>query len=291
MSQPGWYPDPAGQPGQFRYWDGSQWSHQTSPSPQAPPPGAEAFAPVQGRSGGAGRLVVVAALLLVMGLIAWLVIRGLGGDGGGAAEDTNSSTPTVSSWDESSTPSPTPSEPEESNASMVNCPEGSSSGEGEFRDGRIHSGKLSAPSTGWDLRRYNIKWIHNAQTEFREITLEWINMSQVGMVKKSDGFTDPKRAAHMLMSCFATSFAYRGYSGRKDLEKTDQQVSGRPGYLMRSEIYVNDMGDIKGDGVEIVVVDTGEPESLSVWVGTYTLGMSDIQTTIETTRKGLKVEG
>ncbi|WP_084635077.1 DUF2510 domain-containing protein [Propionicicella superfundia] len=26
MSQPGWYPDPGGAPGQFRYWDGTTWS-------------------------------------------------------------------------------------------------------------------------------------------------------------------------------------------------------------------------------------------------------------------------
>jgi hypothetical protein len=34
----GWYPDPGGIPGLFRYWDGKAWSAATSPNPSAPPP-------------------------------------------------------------------------------------------------------------------------------------------------------------------------------------------------------------------------------------------------------------
>ena len=35
---PGWYPDPAGVPGRFRYWDGSQWSTVTTDDPRQLPP-------------------------------------------------------------------------------------------------------------------------------------------------------------------------------------------------------------------------------------------------------------
>ncbi|HKH55455.1 MAG TPA: DUF2510 domain-containing protein [Propionibacteriaceae bacterium] len=34
----GWYPDPGGGQGLFRYWDGKAWSAATSPNPAAPPP-------------------------------------------------------------------------------------------------------------------------------------------------------------------------------------------------------------------------------------------------------------
>jgi hypothetical protein len=34
----GWYPDPGGGQGLFRYWDGKSWSAATSPNPGAPPP-------------------------------------------------------------------------------------------------------------------------------------------------------------------------------------------------------------------------------------------------------------
>ena len=38
MAQQGWYPDPGGQPGMFRYWDGQQWSQALSPTPLPGPP-------------------------------------------------------------------------------------------------------------------------------------------------------------------------------------------------------------------------------------------------------------
>lgn len=39
MASPGWYPDPAGQPGAFRFWDGGAWSAELSDTPYAPAPG------------------------------------------------------------------------------------------------------------------------------------------------------------------------------------------------------------------------------------------------------------
>jgi hypothetical protein len=36
--RPGWYPDPAGATGLYRWWDGSSWAEVTSDSVQAPPP-------------------------------------------------------------------------------------------------------------------------------------------------------------------------------------------------------------------------------------------------------------
>lgn len=37
MATPGWYPDPAGRPGAFRYWDGETWGEHTSDDPFAAP--------------------------------------------------------------------------------------------------------------------------------------------------------------------------------------------------------------------------------------------------------------
>ena len=39
-SGPGWYPDPGGQPGLFRYWDGRAWSATTTTNPYVGPPTA-----------------------------------------------------------------------------------------------------------------------------------------------------------------------------------------------------------------------------------------------------------
>ncbi|HEY5821514.1 MAG TPA: DUF2510 domain-containing protein [Propionibacteriaceae bacterium] len=44
----GWFPDPGGGQGLYRYWDGKAWSAATSPNPSAPPP-------AQGLVGGASQ--------------------------------------------------------------------------------------------------------------------------------------------------------------------------------------------------------------------------------------------
>jgi len=38
MAERGWYADPGGSPGMYRYWDGAAWSEALSPTPMAPPP-------------------------------------------------------------------------------------------------------------------------------------------------------------------------------------------------------------------------------------------------------------
>src|SRR5215207_972628 len=38
MADAGWYPDPAGVPGRYRYWDGARWSSFTTDDPRRPGP-------------------------------------------------------------------------------------------------------------------------------------------------------------------------------------------------------------------------------------------------------------
>ncbi|MBS43708.1 MAG: hypothetical protein CMH83_11225 [Nocardioides sp.] len=45
MATPGWYPDPAGQPGAFRFWDGSTWTDDLADHPYGPPPGGASTPP------------------------------------------------------------------------------------------------------------------------------------------------------------------------------------------------------------------------------------------------------
>ncbi|MGB4916528.1 MAG: DUF2510 domain-containing protein, partial [Propionicimonas sp.] len=38
MSAPGWYPDPGGQPGMYRFWTGTAWTATITANPAATPP-------------------------------------------------------------------------------------------------------------------------------------------------------------------------------------------------------------------------------------------------------------
>ena len=80
--RPGWYPDPAGAAGLYRWWDGDSWAEVTSDSAQAPPPlpvETEAGAGATRRRASPLRVVVVLTLgfaLFVsasigLGLVIW----------------------------------------------------------------------------------------------------------------------------------------------------------------------------------------------------------------------------
>ena len=125
MSLPGWYPDPAGTPNRFRYWDGRAWSSDTTDNPAAAPAGA-GVPSGPGDSGGAGSpptqegrrrfgpLILVLAALVVLVLVGVLVVRGLFADRP-IVDPGPLPSSTVSGWDDSSpttepeTPTPTPS--------------------------------------------------------------------------------------------------------------------------------------------------------------------------------------
>lgn len=71
---PGWYPDPAGTPLLFRWWDGSDWTDAVSPSASTPGPDADEPAPARSQH---TRPPLTVALVLACGL-ALFISAGLG---------------------------------------------------------------------------------------------------------------------------------------------------------------------------------------------------------------------
>ncbi|WP_022909629.1 DUF2510 domain-containing protein [Aestuariimicrobium kwangyangense] len=293
MSQPGWYPDPSGQPGQFRFWDGAQWSQQTTANPaQTPPPGG-GQAPPPRRSGGAGRWVLLVVGVLVVALVGFLVVRGLGGRNTTIAEDTNSSTPTVSQWDETSTPTqtPSPTNPESSGGVDVACPEGGGDSGKSAQNGRLTGGSISVVSLGWESGGFSLPWMYDTSSELKQITSTWVSVNAVGALRVADGFEAPEPAARVMMSCFASSGYYRGFTGRTDVVSEAITIDGHQAYHLRSEIFVGDQGpDIKGDVVDVVVVDTGNPESVGVYVNSATIDDSATQAEVDRSMASIKVD-
>lgn len=66
----GWYHDPQGAPGQYRYWNGTEWSRETTNDPAAPPPGQGAPPrPPDPPSANRALPFVIGATVLVLALI------------------------------------------------------------------------------------------------------------------------------------------------------------------------------------------------------------------------------
>ena len=79
---PGWYPDPGGQPGFFRYWDGRAWSVGTTTDPRTAPPSSPVgpvplLAPTVRRRSAAPWIVGAVALVLALVVAAVLVVRSI----------------------------------------------------------------------------------------------------------------------------------------------------------------------------------------------------------------------
>ncbi len=281
MSQPGWYPDPGGAPGEFRFWDGSAWSSTTSPTPGGTPTGGGGGKRPIGLFIGIGAGVLVIALVVV-----FLVFKPFGGGndvaGGG---DVDTSTPTKSAWNETSSPSPTtppptgpsstPSNPQSSGGSSANCADGDPNERtSSDKAGKLTGGGLVVNTIpGWavDLSPMGISYAYDVQSQSKRIAAGWYSNQAVGGLKKSDGFSSVSQAAEVAMQCMASSGFYQGFQKRTDLEKGTTSISGHSAYKIRSNIYVTGHEPIKGDVVSVIVVDTGDADYFGVYFGIATI--------------------
>src|SRR6476620_4654922 len=141
MAASGWYPDPGGQPGMFRYWDGRSWSAALSPTPAAAPPRSAAAgrpppttsartAPGQPpgrpprRQRGWGWLVGLAAIVIALVVITVLVVQRVLPNVVNPVVPGGQPSAEVCPKPDNGTPDPQPG------------------------DGRVHAGTLSYPQLG-----------------------------------------------------------------------------------------------------------------------------------------------
>ncbi|HEX2855918.1 MAG TPA: DUF2510 domain-containing protein [Propionibacteriaceae bacterium] len=275
MSMPGWYPDPGGAPGRYRYWDGSRWSAETTSDPQhASVPTPDGPRPPRGGRG--GLVAAVAAVVVAVLALVWFLNRGQ--STASAPEDTSTATPTVSAWNETSTPTPRPSstasQPAPSQGTLVSCPQ--DGGDVNIPVGGIlQAGALSATAIpNWTPGGFSMRWAFGTEAVTDTVYPGWFSVASVSMLSKADGFTSPKASAYSVMSCFASSSYYTGFTGRQDLLSERVTIDGHQGWRIRSDVRVSisNLPQVQGDVVDVIVVDTGSPDSLGLFVSSYTIG-------------------
>lgn len=286
MAAPGWYPDPAGAPGQFRYWDGNAWGDTTTPDPTHAQPVASK---TRRDKGGFVPVIIAGVVVLLVALFLWLLLGDrVSPEFTPATADTNSAAPTVSGWDETSKPTPPPTEMGE----LVACPYTSNHDESDQELGRLVGGGLSVEKiSGWHDSSMYLDWVSDLHVQIDQVRPGWISNIGVGQVNTEDGFTDPGTATRQTIECFSTTSYYEYFTHRVDLINEETTVDGHYAWHMRSEIHVDNpnMPEIDGDLVDVYVVDLGDPDRMGIFISSVTIGDDARQAKVDASIASLKV--
>ena len=277
MAQPGWYPDPGGQPRMFRYWNGSSWTQQLSAKPPGQPPGD--------RGGRTGPIVLgIVALVVLLLAAAVLLPQLLGG------APTPSSTPsrpgpapTRSAWDETTRPSPTPSE------TSLPCPEYDEAVVG----GRLFGGGLSVPvidDSRWDVNPVrSIPWAICATGLERRIVAGWVSEVILAGVQPRSMTGSLQQQADAIAADSRTRFYTGDQTSYSVVSSRATTVDGLDAWELRYQVRIDYLKNISGDNVDLLVVQHGDG-SRSVLLTFATIGDGETQRQVDGCRTGVRAE-
>ncbi len=239
MNQPGWYPDPSGAPGRYRFWDGKGWSTSTSADPDTPAPPGPPRRPQRVRTlvlVGLALVVLVVASVVVMVTERHPLLSGPGVIG-------------------------TPTDP---------CPVDESAVDGPTDrpvDGRVHGGALSYPllDGAWSAPRaddrvpfgrdVHLQTVELARTD---ANLVWYASVLVAELDAGAGFLSPEPGAQLVVRCLLDSFYGNAEVERDDQVNEAMRVDGRDAWRIESRLGyrvpgISDTGEL----LIVVVVDVG----------------------------------
>ena len=303
MADPGWYPDPGGRSGHYRFWDGQSWGLTTTtelPGGSTPTPGGGRGGRPR-RSGTRWVLVGTAlAVVLVLVAVGALVLRQReqdaatpspspvatspgGGDGSTAAPTPETASPAAPS----ATPTPT--------AEPVDCPVGDPFSRQPYpEDGRGHGGSLSFPvPDGWSYpgeQTSAFTWAYDVGEADLRVQPQWFTSYAAGAVSTADGFEDPRSAAELILRCTLQSSLYRNVLGNPSTVERETTLDGYPAFTLSADVRVqDDRTTFEGDRLVITVVDLDSPESLAFFWGCAPLGDPDRLAQLEDTARSVTV--
>lgn len=257
---PGWYPDPGGQQGMFRYWDGSQWSAALSPTPQAAAPTSTLGQPgipansavvglgasdAPGRSG-KGWLIAAIAIAVVLVVVVAFIVRAVstgGLTGGNDRPGGQSSRPICPPEDFS-----------------PNTPNGT-------RDGRVYGGKLSYPQLPppWSQPSQENRvpfgrdvWTQSILVERYTETSSWVASVLVGELNAGDGFFSPEEGSDIVMTCIVGAFYGDAHVERDDRVNRAMTVDGHDAWIIESYLSFS-LPNLQTNSelAIVVIVETG----------------------------------
>jgi len=273
----GWYPDPGGGIGLYRYWDGRAWSAATSPTPAAPPPvqplgaptpppvvtptygglagGAYAnFQQTQKRRSAAGWWIGAAALAVVLVVVAVMALRAIGGGPGTTGPTIPGGQPSQNACPPRSDATPTP----------VPQPQ----------DGRVHGGPVSYPVLGapWSPPQGDYRVPFGSDVQHQMVSVEpnydgignnWVASILVAELQAGDGFFTPEQGAQIVVRCILGEF-YSDAEVESDVQvNRATTIDGHEAWLVESQLSFHIEGlETKGELLIVAIVAVGSTAGL-----------------------------
>lgn len=308
MPVAGWYPDPAGVPERYRYWDGSRWSSSTTADPLRPAPaespagGSSPTEPAQGGppSGPARRrrlslIIGVLAIAVTMVVAAAIFIGNFtslvgtplpspmaNSSGESPADQTTNSTPG------SQTPSATPTP-------LVRCPKGDPNLRASHpTDGRVHGGNLSfeeQPTFEHAAVEPRFSFAYDVLQQTLPVSQDtpWIAQLAVGQLRGKDGFVnDPRNTVESLVRCIMTGNMYSPYlPTRTDIRSEGLSIDRHGGWLIESEITV-DRPDLAVTGDHTIFIVVRDGKDWGFFFGAVPLGNAQLDAVLASAVRGLR---
>ncbi|HEY6812278.1 MAG TPA: DUF2510 domain-containing protein [Propionibacteriaceae bacterium] len=300
---PGWYPDPAGTPGRYRYWDGSRWSTVTTHNPRQPLPtdvgSAESpsHTPVEGAAtSGRRRLALtIGVLVVLMTVIAVAVYLG-----NHRQADRAVPTPTGSLNASSAPPTARPSQSLSSSATPASplplrCPKGNPDLRARHpSDGRVYGGNLSfeeQPTFEPAALEPRFSFAYDVLQQTLEVSQDpgWIAQLAVGQLRAKDGFVDdPRSTVENLVRCVIAGKMYSPYlPTRSDIRSESLSINGHRGWLIDSEITV-DRPDLPVAGDHTIFIVVRDGKDWGFFFGAVPIGNAQLDAVLARTIRGLR---
>jgi Protein of unknown function (DUF2510) len=296
-ANPGWYPDPGGGQGLFRYWDGKAWSAATSPNPSAPPPSqslvggppqqggqpygqggqpqGQAGQPAYGQSPygqdyGSSAYANYQELEKKRSPIGWWIA--------GAALVIGIIIVAVIAiravtGGETGTTGAPPGQPSQ-DACPPQITASPSEPPSQPADGRVHGGPVSYPMLGepWGAPQVDDRVPFGSDVQSQVVGVElnydgagssWVASILVGELQAGDGFFTPEQGSQIVVKCILGKF-YGNNPVKSDIKVNEKAtIDGHEAWLVESQLTFDIAGlKTKGELLIVAIVSAGNRSGL-----------------------------
>lgn len=287
MAAVGWYPDPGGRPGQYRYWNGSSWSSHTTADPRrTPPPSEQDSAPTSARSTNRrqaiGWWIGIGIAVLVVAVIIWAVIRvlpTLNADGNPWTPGGNASANFCTAGVNTSTASPQPQAPGRVSAGHLSFPELGDPWQQPTPDNRVPFGTIAMMQTAPDQSDYDGKGN------------DWVSSILVSDLVSGDGFADARSASTVVLACVLGKYYADNVVHQQQISAGAHTVDGHAGWMIETQLSYDIPGlRAKGERVLLLVVQV-KPDQYGLFYASVPDTSSDRLPDARKALSELKVSG